>query len=302
MIRAIKIGISIANDSRESRCESPVPLRRPPICTLSIELHKHLPHLKVSWTTPPPHKGGNLPKSRGHFGRWRSEGDAGKGTDKCHDKASLSRPLVLSLAPYLPSQFPFFSVLQRTFMGGAAAGLWQNGVGGEGDRLVMTFSDVFLPVPFLASPFDLHRFGFLQKKHLSIFGHHVMWCRPARKTRHRTYFRRTFEFWNPNHHYFSKKVSQYTSHLYCSTPPICIAMLLVPLGTKEREILSVLLPFVSQYAHLYCNTPPICIAVLLRKSWWLRSPGCSPLLRNQNEPFGTPFLTLKSRGLQKVVS
>ena len=30
-------------------------------------------------------------------------------------------------------------------------------VGGEGDRLVMTFSDVFLPVPFVASPFDLHR-------------------------------------------------------------------------------------------------------------------------------------------------
>ena len=31
------------------------------------------------------------------------------------------------------------------------------GVGGEGDRFVMTFSDVLLPVPFLASPFDLHR-------------------------------------------------------------------------------------------------------------------------------------------------
>ena len=28
--------------------------------------------------------------------------------------------------------------------------------------------------------------------------------------------------------------------------------------------------------HLYCNTPPICIAVLLGKSWWLWSPGCSP--------------------------
>ena len=34
-------------------------------------------------------------------------------------------------------------------MGGAGGGgLWQNGVGGEGDRFVMTFSDVFLPVPF----------------------------------------------------------------------------------------------------------------------------------------------------------
>ena len=64
-----------------------------------------------------------------------------------------------------------------------------------------------------------------------------------------------------------KKVSQYTSHLSCNTPPICIPVLLVPLDSKEREILSalllsVLLPFVSQY----CNTPPICIAVLWGKS------------------------------------
>ena len=74
-----------------------------------------------------------------------------------------------------------------------------------------------------------------------------------------------------------KKVSQYTSHLYCNTPPICTAVLLVPLRSEEREILSVLLPFVSQYAsHLYCNTPPICIAILLGKSWWLWSPERSP--------------------------
>ena len=58
-----------------------------------------------------------------------------------------------------------------------------------------------------------------------------------------------------------KKVTQHISHLYCHTPPICIAVLLVPLGSKEREILSVpiciavLLPFVSQYAsHLYRST------------------------------------------------
>ena len=85
---------------------------------------------------------------------------------------------------------------------------------------------------------------------------------------------------NPNHHYSSKK--------YRNTPPICIAIRLqfVPqcfwcpyggLRSEEREILSVLLPFVSQYAsHLYCNTPPIRIAVLLGKSWWLWSPECSP--------------------------
>ena len=56
------------------------------------------------------------------------------------------------------------------------------------------------------------------------------------------------------------EVSQYTSNLYCNTPPICIAVLLVPLCSEERGILSVLLPFVSQY---YCNTPPIRLAVLL---------------------------------------
>ena len=85
---------------------------------------------------------------------------------------------------------------------------------------------------------------------------------------------------NPNHHYFSKK--------YRNTPPICIAIRLqvVPqyfwcplrLRSEERETLSVLLPFVSQYAsHLYCSTPPICIAILLGKSRWLWSPECSPI-------------------------
>ena len=62
-----------------------------------------------------------------------------------------------------------------------------------------------------------------------------------------------------------KKVSQCTSNLYCNTPPICIAVLSVPLHSEEREILSVLHPFASQYAsHLYCSTPPIRIAALLR--------------------------------------
>ena len=43
----------------------------------------------------------------------------------------------------------------------------------------------------------------------------------------------------------SQKKTKYTSELYCNTPPICIAVLLVPLRSEEREILSVLLPFVS---------------------------------------------------------
>ena len=52
-------------------------------------------------------------------------------------------------------------------------------------------------------------------------------------------------------------------------------------------MLSVLLPFVSQYAsHLYCNTPPISIAALLGKSWWLWSPGCSPVLESQRPATG----------------
>ena len=40
-------------------------------------------------------------------------------------------------------------------MGGPLTKMGLEGKGG----FVMTFSDVFLPVPFLASPFDLHRNG-----------------------------------------------------------------------------------------------------------------------------------------------
>ena len=54
-------------------------------------------------------------------------------------------------------------------------------------------------------------------------------------------------FWCPLHSE-EREYCQYSSHLYRSTPP-----------------------------HLYCNTPPICITALLDKSWWLWSPGCSPI-------------------------
>ena len=66
---------------------------------------------------------------------------------------------------------------------------------------------------------------------------------------------------------------QYTSNLYGSTPPICIAILSWLLGFEARETL--------QYtSHLYCSTPPICTAVrppictavLLEKYWGLGSP------------------------------
>ena len=67
-----------------------------------------------------------------------------------------------------------------------------------------------------------------------------------------------------------KKVSQYTSNLYCNTPLFCIAVLLVPLGCKERDILPVLLP-------LYHSTPPICIAIRLpfvSQYFWENPGGC----------------------------
>ena len=82
-----------------------------------------------------------------------------------------------------------------------------------------------------------------------------------------------------------QKVSQYTSNLYCNTPPICIAVLLVPLRFEGREILSVLLPFVSQYtSHLYCNTPPICIVVLLEKIVVVVVTGMFPNVARQGVP------------------
>ena len=84
------------------------------------------------------------------YGLWIGEGQKetpGRGRDrKCHHRASLSRPLVLSLEP-----------LTWTLMGGSAGASDKMEMNGEGDRFVMTFSDVFLPVPFLASPYDLHR-------------------------------------------------------------------------------------------------------------------------------------------------
>ena len=61
-----------------------------------------------------------------------------------------------------------------------------------------------------------------------------------------------------------QKVRQYTSNLYGSTPPICIAVLSWLLSFEERQTL--------QYAsHLYCSTPPICTAVrppFVRQYFW----------------------------------
>ena len=67
----------------------------------------------------------------------------------------------------------------------------------------------------------------------------------------------------------SKKVRQYTSNLYGSTPPICIAVLSWLLSFEERETL--------QYAsHLYCSAPPICTAIrppFVRQYFWKTTGG-----------------------------
>ena len=67
-----------------------------------------------------------------------------------------------------------------------------------------------------------------------------------------------------------KKVSQYTSHLYCNTPPICTSALLVPLCSEERE-------YCQYSSHLYRSTPPICIAIRLpfvSQYFWENLGGC----------------------------
>ena len=80
-------------------------------------------------------------------------------------------------------------------------------------------------------------------------------------------------FWKPQPLQLVKKVLQYTSNLYGSTPPICIAVLSWLLSFEERETLQYASHFVLQYAsHLYGSTPLICTAALLEKYWGVGSP------------------------------
>ena len=73
-----------------------------------------------------------------------------------------------------------------------------------------------------------------------------------------------------------EKVSQYISNLYCNTPPISIAVLVVPLRSEERED--------CQYSsHLYRSMPPIEIAIRLpfvSQCFWGNLGGCG----HQNVP------------------
>ena len=75
----------------------------------------------------------------------------------------------------------------------------------------------------------------------------------------------------------SKKVRQYTSNLYGSTPPPFVSLDLPGFwACKKGGNPTIHLPFVLQYAsHLYGSTPPISTAVLLRKYWGLGSPESS---------------------------
>ena len=78
------------------------------------------------------------------------KGTPGRGQDrKCHDRASLSRPLVLSLGPLASlTSFPLFCTSEDiNGRGGGGGALIKWGWRGR-DRFVMTFSDGFLPVPF----------------------------------------------------------------------------------------------------------------------------------------------------------
>ena len=79
-------------------------------------------------------------------------------------------------------------------------------------------------------------------------------------------------FRNPNHHYFSKSIAIHLQFVLQSASNWYCRVLSVPLTSQESEI--------HQYAsHLYRSTLPICIAVLLGKSWWLWSLGCSPAVK-----------------------
>ena len=85
--------------------------------------------------------------------RGRREGD---GTEKIHDRASLSRPLVLFLGPLTSlTSFPLFCTSEDINGRGWGGPLTKWGWRGRGP-IVMTFSGVFFSVPFLASPVDLH--------------------------------------------------------------------------------------------------------------------------------------------------
>ena len=82
---------------------------------------------------------------------------------------------------------------------------------------------------------------------------------------------------------------KYTSNLYGSTPPICIAVLSWLLSFEERETL--------QYAsHMYCSTPPICTAArppFVRQYFWKNTGGWGHRNVSEFPLSGTPVVQSK---------
>ena len=99
--------------------------------------------------------------------RWRSERDAGTGTGQKMSWQSVPlTPVGFVLrAPRLPSQFPLFVCTSEDINGRGGGGpltkwVWR----GKGPVCHDTFWPFSSrPVPFLASPFDLHRASLLAK-------------------------------------------------------------------------------------------------------------------------------------------
>ena len=85
-----------------------------------------------------------------------------------------------------------------------------------------------------------------------------------------------------------ESIAIHTSNLNCKTPPICIAVLSVPLRSEEGKH--------CQYSsHLYRSTPPICIAIRLpfvSQYFWENPGGCGHRVACSNALFlNTSVLT-----------
>ena len=109
-------------------------------------------------------------------------------------------------------------------------------------------------------------------KHKQLFGGGVLGGPKFFMLKLFMYFSEKFQ--KPQPPLVSKKVRQYTSNLYGSTPPICIAVLSWLLSFEARESLQCA-------SHLYCSTPPICTAVrppFVRQYFWKNTGGCPDLL------------------------